>query len=349
MKILYLSKSRIEYSVNAVYIKGLEQNGVNVTCFYASRKWMRSYFEAINFLKKEGQGSDIVVVGYDSPGFVVLARLFGKKKVVYNALCSVYERLIVSRNLAPRFSLRAFYYWLLDFFAVRSANLVMLESKSQMDYFKKLFLVPDKKLFRAWTGVDEDRFYLDPAIKKNDIFTVIFRGVLMPEAGGEFVVRAAKILENQPIQFIMAGDGMELNKVKNLIAELKPQNLKLITDFLSYDKLRIMMQKSHLSLGQLSNHERLERTIPHKCYESLVMGLPYLTASNTGILELLTPDETCLICNPADAKSLAEEILWAKNHPREIEMIAENGYQLYQTKLKSNILARNLLDRISAI
>ena len=177
----------------------------------------------------------------------------------------------------------------------------------------------------------------------------MFRGQFLPESGVEYVVRAAKILENENINFVIHGGGQNDDKIKKLIEELRPGNIKLMIDFLPAEELRTLMQKCHLSLGQLSNHPRLKRTVPHKCYESLAMKLPYLTASNIGVLELLTPDETCLTCNPADAGSLAKKILWAKNHPREIEMIAENGYQLYQTKLKSNILARNLLDRISAI
>jgi len=109
------------------------------------------------------------------------------------------------------------------------------------------------------------------------------------------------------------------------------------------------MQKCHISLGQLSDHPRLIRTLPHKAYESLSMKLPYLTASNTGILELLTPDKTCLICKSANAESLAEKILWAKEHFQELEEIAENGYKFYQKELTSYILAKNLLDKIYSL
>ena len=147
----------------------------------------------------------------------------------------------------------------------------------------------------------------------------------------------------------MIGGGMLLDKIEKLIEDLQPKNLKLIKDFLPKEKLVKIMQGSHISLGQLSNHDRLKRTIPHKCYETLALGLPYLTAVNEGVMELLVPGETCIACNPADERSLAEKILWAKDHPQELKIIAEKGYRLYQTKLKSDILARNLLDKISKI
>lgn len=347
MDINYYSSSRFSNSVNAVYIKALRVNGYDVNELYIGDNF-KEYRRMIRDMAKN-KSADFIFIGYDSPKLVVIARIFTRKKIIYNALCSVYERLIVSRKLAPKFSLKSFYYWLLDFFAVKSANLVMLETNSQIDYFKKLFLAPDKKLFRAWTGADEDKFYYDPAIKKNDIFTVVFRGALMPEAGAEHVVRAAKILENYPVQFIMASNGIELNKIKNLIDELRPKNLELITDFLPDEDLRVLMQKSHLSLGQLSNHKRLKRTIPHKAYESLALKLPYLTAANKGVLEILVPNETCLVCKPGDEKSLAETILWAKDHPDELNEIAENSFRLYQNQLRPRILANKLLERVRAI
>lgn len=287
------------------------------------------------------------MVGYDSPQLVIFCRLFTRKKIIYNALCSVYERLIVSRALTRSFSPRAIYYWLIDFLAVNLANLVMVETDSQVDYFRKLFWAKQKKLFRAWTGVDEDIFYYNRYIKKPPIFTVIFRGQFLPESGVEYVVQAAKILENESINFIIHGGGQNINKIKKLIEELRPKNIKLMTDLLSAEELRILMQKCHLSLGQLSNHSRLERTIPHKCYESLAMRLPYLTAVNKGILELLKGGETCITCEPENAESLAEKILWAKDHPQELERISEKGHLLYKDKLSPRILAKKLLAHIN--
>lgn len=297
----------------------------------------------------KNKSADFIFVGYDSPKLVSIARIFTRKKIIYNALCSVYERLIVSRNLAPKFSLRACYYWLLDFFAVNSANLVMLESDGQINYFKDLFFAPEKKLIRAWTGVDENNFFYDPSLKKFDKFTVIFRGALMPESGAEFVIRAAKLLEGEDINFIMQSGGLELKKIKKTVEDLNPKNLKLKYDFISNEELRVLMQKCHLSLGQLSDHDRLKRTIPHKCYEALALRLPYLTASNNGVMELLIPEKTCLVCKSADEKSLARAILWAKDHPAEIEAIAQSGYDFYQENLKPTILAANLLSRIKLL
>lgn len=346
--IFYASFSRLEYSVNAVYLKGLEQNGVTVYKRHLNKKHWKEYFQVWKEYRGNRKSIDLIMIGYDSPFLVVLARLFTRKRVIYNALCSAFERFVISRAVVSKYSLKSFGYWLADFLAVHLADWVMLESNEQIKYFHKLFGVYKKKCFRAWTGVDEDRFFYDSTVVKPDTFTIMFRGGLLPESGAEYAVRAAKLLEHENLKMIMHANDQELSKIEKLIQELKPKNLELITKFLSDEELRNLMQKSRLSLGQLSNHSRLQRTIPHKAYESLALGLPYLTASNKGILELLKPGENCLVCGPADPVSLAKQIKWAKEHLLELEQIRKNGYRLYQEKLTAKILAADLLKHLDA-
>lgn len=347
LKILYLSSTELDYALNAVCIKGLKENGAEVMSFKVRKGW--NFLRSFNLWKGSLKKADLIIAGYDSPFVAIVLRFLSRKKIIYNAIHSSYERLIVSRKLASRFSVKSFYHWLLDLVAIHLADLTLVETDHQGDYFRKLFKVSGNKIFRSWGGVEESKFFYKPSVQKKDKFTVIFRGRFLPEAGADIVVLAAKRLESQGVDFELLGGGHELPQVRKLVEELKPANLKLITEFFSQDRLNEIMQAAHLSLGQLSDHERLDRTIPHKAFESLAVKVPYLTASNIGVLELLTPDKTCLTCNPADAKSLADKILWTKDNYSKAQEIAENGYKLYQDKLRHRILAKNLLDRISTI
>lgn len=348
-RIIYLTYTRPDYSLNATVIKGLRENGIEVLDFHVKSRGISGFLEALSFYRHNSKNIDLIMIGCDSPALAIFIRFFFWKKIIYNAVLSNYERMIISRELAPALSLKAVYYWLLDFMAVDFADLTMVESDKQADFFEKLFSISRKKLFRSYIGVDEDNFYYESSVVKFPEFTVVFRGALMPEAGAEYVVQAAKILENENIKFIMQSGGMLLEEVKHLIEELKPKNLELSSNLLPYPELRKLMQECHLSLGQMSDHPRLLRTIPHKAYETLIMRLPYLTASNKGILELLKSGETCITCEPANAKSLAEKILWAKNNPQELDRIAKNGYEFYVSSLTPRIISRRLLDKISGI
>lgn len=345
MKILYIGFGKKNSSIDGVYIRGLRKNGVQVHDFFLHKGGIQRYTGIIQCYWRN-RDCDYIIIGYASPQAAILLGLISRKKIIYNALCSEFERKVVSRNLASKYSLKGFYYWFLDFLACNMSNLTMLETEHQIDYFIKLFHVQRKKFYLAWTGVDEERFFYQDNIKKYDMFTVVFRGRLLPEAGGEYVVETAKILENEPIKIIMLANGMLLSKIQDKIRELKPKNLELITEFLSDERLREIMHKCHVSLGQLSSHDRLKRTIPHKAYESIALRLPYLTARNPAVLELFKEGETCIACEGANARDLAEKILWAKNNRDRINMIADKGYNLYKEKLTSQILAKNLLNAI---
>ncbi|MBI4054034.1 MAG: glycosyltransferase [Candidatus Doudnabacteria bacterium] len=334
--ILYFSRNP-DYSNNAVYIKGLKRIGQQVI---ADRM---SFWECLRFIYANWKKVKTVVVEPDRPGAVIGFKIFTGKIIVYNALCSVYERLIVSRALAGRFSLKALYYWLVDFFSAHLADTVMLESKQQIKYFCRLFKVAEQKCLLSYTGADQEKFFWDENIIKREKFTVVFRGRFLPESGAEVVVRAAKLLESEDVDFLLLGSGVNLSKVEGLIKELSPKHLRLIADRLPIEQLRQTMQSAHLSLGQLSDHPRLERTIPHKCFESLAVKTAYLTGRGKAVSELLSEGQTCLVCNPGDAKDLAEKIMWAKNHKSELARIAESGFQFFQANLTEEKLAANLL------
>jgi len=264
-KIIYLSNTRLDYSLNIVLIKGLRENDIEV-CNLHAQKGIWGFVGALSFYKRYSKDTDLLMIGYNSQPLVFFMRLFCRKKIIYNAVLSEYERMVISRQLAKKMSLKGIYYWFLDFLAVHSADLILVESNEQANFFNKIFKISKKKLYRSWISSNEDKFYYDPSVPKQDIFTVLFRGALMPEAGAEYAIQAAKILENKDIKFILIGGGIILDKIQKLIYKIAPKNLKHINEFVSDDDLRKIMQKCHISLGQLSDHPRLIRTLPHKAY-----------------------------------------------------------------------------------
>src|SRR3989344_6042161 len=217
--ILYLSCSRLENFANSIYLKGLPEAGYKVEACKVEKSLI-GYFKAV---KKVLAGKfGFLMIGYDSPQLVIFCRLFTRKKIIYDAILPAYERLITSRNLAGRKSVKGAYYWLVDFLAFHLSDLVLLETNHQINFVSDFYRIAKKKLFRAWTGVDGDNFFYDSSVPKFPEFTVLFRGAFMPEAGTEFAVKAAKILENEDIKFIIIGGGILLKKVKELVEDLKP-------------------------------------------------------------------------------------------------------------------------------
>ena len=123
-------------------------------------------------------------------------------------------------------------------------------------------------------------------------------------------------------------------EVNALMDKLKPKNIELVSERLPEYELRERMLGAHISLGQLANHPRLSRTLPAKLFESLALGLPYLTGRNAGILELLKENETCIATEPGNPDDLAKKFFICETTPE---------YFKKWEKMATNFIKKNLL------
>jgi glycosyltransferase involved in cell wall biosynthesis len=286
---------------------------------------------------------DVMIVGYPGQIIAVFAKFLSKRKVVLDALCSLYEAEVISRNSTRIFYLRGVKIWLIDFFAYFFADMVLVETEAQKQFFIKKFFVNPKKIAVVYTGADDSIFFPDSSVKKRNRFTAVFRGRFLPEAGVDVIIKSAKILENDDIDILIIGSGLLDEKIKALISSIKPKNLLVEPKHLSFDEIRRLMLSCHVSLGQFANHERLDRTIPHKAFESLALGLPYITARAKGISEILRDGENCFMTNPADPKDLSEKIIQIKNELSAAQKIGNNELDLYKSNFTPYILAKKII------
>lgn len=329
-------------------IDGLKQNGHDVFELVEKGRGLGKYIRFAARFWRERRPYNAVMVGFTLPLLVPIVRCLSLKTVIFNAISSQFEANIISRSANTPWSLAALKWRLIDFLSFHFSSRVLVESNAQINFIHTFSLVPKKKLVRAWMGVDEEVFFRDPAIRKNREFTVLFRGRFLPESGILTVIETAKKLEDKNIQFLIIGHGFMYREVNALMEKLKPKNIEMVSERLPEKELRNRMLSCHISLGQLADHPRLLRTLPAKLFESLALGLPYLTGRNAGALELLRENETCIAVEPDNPDDLAEKILYLRDHPEMLEKVAERGYNLYKEKLTSKKLAGDMVARCFA-
>lgn len=350
MKLCYFGLYDPDFGRNKVYMSGLRQNGVDIvecrdTSPGLAKFW--NLFKKHSVIVKSG-GYDAMIVGYPGHLVVPFAKILSKKPVVFDALCTLYEGEVISRG---RYRFNIFmkgWIMLVDFLAAKSADIILVETNAQRDYFIKRFSLKPEKVVRVFTGVDEDIYNSNIQIVKRSKFTAVFRGRFLPEAGVRYVVQAAKSLENAGVDFLIIGGGLVEGEVWKQVQELKPQNLEWIREILPPEVMARKMAECQVSLGQFEDHERLGRTIPHKAFESLALGLPYMTGRSAGIQELLTEGKDCLMVDLADADDLAAKVLMLKDQPELAKDIAKNGHEVYETKLAPSILAKGIISALQS-
>lgn len=339
LRVCYMGISSPEFSRNRVYIGALKEQGVQVLeCFTQSGGLVKfaSLFEKHWSMRN---GYDLLVVAYPGHTIVWFARLLSRKPIVFDALCTSWEAETFSHEATIFRQMRMKF---IDWLAVLCATMVLVESEAQKIFFVNRFGGDPEKYQVVYTGVDESIFKFDKTPKLSR-FTIVFRGRLTYESGVEYVVRVAKILKGENVSFRIIGYGYKLLAVDQLIKELGLKNIEVISEQLSFDELKKKMAECHVSIGQLSDNERLKRTIPHKAFESMALGLPYITARAEGISEILKDGESCVMIPAEDTKALAEAIVFLRDNPEYAESLQKRAADIFEDKLSQRALGEKLV------
>ncbi len=341
MKVLYFGSYKPSYPRNKIFIEGLRRNGIQVVeCNDRSRSFLKYVRLAYNFLKLV-RDCDIVLVGFPGQEMMFLARFLSRKPLVFDVFTSHYMGYILDRRYFPEKSWRAAYYRFVDTWSCRLADCVILDTQAHIDFFVKEFGLPPQKFKRIFLGANTELHHPRPQNAVNR-FSVVFWGNFIPLQGTEYILRAAKILEQEPIVFSMIGHGQMYDQALTLAQELDLKNV-IFTGKISDEELTERIRVADVCLGAFSAGIKANITIQNKIFETLASKRALLTARTTAVQEFLTDERDVLLCRKADPKDLAEKILMLKQDLNLRDRIAEAGYQLFREKLTEEKLGKELI------
>jgi glycosyltransferase involved in cell wall biosynthesis len=286
-----------------------------------------------------------------SPCHVVtpFLKIISRKKVILDAGWSLTDGQL-SRSRAVKDFPKIIRTYIIDIVAFHCADLIVVESQNQAIRTSKLFGVSKNKIQVIFTGLDEQPFkanletsekiiHLDQQLfMMNADLTVLFRGKINNESGIEFILEAAKILENQVAFILVCGKN---DRVKYL-----PQNTLLLSD-VTNDEMKAIYERSDIALGQLSTNPRLSYTIPHKAFEAGFFAMPYVTTDSVGIRELYSSNSAVLLSDNSGL-NLASEILKLKDSGLRSEL-SKNIYTAYISKASQEMLNAKFEDLVNSL
>ena len=347
MKICYFGIYDPDYSRNRVFIQGLRVNGVEVIECRSAKFGIAKYIDLIRKHAALRGSYDAMVVGYPGQQAAIVARLITRKPIIFNALVSFYDSLVFDRKTVGRYSIGSSYYWLLDWFSCRLSTLVILDTEAYIEYFAKTFRIPRRKFRRVFIGSDPDVVHPLPRTG-SDAFTVHFHGFFNPLQGVPYVIRAAKLLENEGIRFNILGQGPGDREFRTLAKDLGAENIRFM-DLVPYEKLKEIMAEADVCLGVFGDTDKARRVIPNKVFEGLAARMAVITSRTPAVEELLTDRTHALFCAISDAEDLAAKILELKRDPDLRARIAEGGYRLFTEQLTPQVLGREVKDIIMTL
>ena len=376
MKVCYFGTYDVEQSRNSVIIQGLRQNGVEVVecharlwrntadkiqsvrkgLFHPGLLWrvLHTYLRLLRRYIRIGD-YDVMVVGYAGHFDIFLAKLltiFSGKPLVFDALLSLTETIVEDRGLAPRGSLLAHLAYLVDKYSCRLADLVLLDTQAHMQHFHRDFGAGLDKLRQVPVGADEV-YCRDSSSSGNegDPFRVLYFGQYIPLHGVNYIVQAAKILEEHAdIRFELVGDGQTYEEVFSLAQRLQVRNVTFHREWFSPENLIAgFIRPADVCLGIFGDSAKARRVVPIKVFVALAMGKPVITGDSPAARELLTHGADAILCEMANPQALAQAILLLKNDRSLRERIAAQGHLLFQQKFSSQVIGATVKNYLAEV
>lgn len=357
MKVCYFGSYAPFYPRHKIIIKGLRSQGVEVTEVTDSSqilirypKLAKKYFSQKDF--------DVIFVGeasnYVQP-LAILLKKITRKPLVFDTYVSLYDTNQdrgVHQNLIMS---RLFYN--IDKYNCYFSDVVLQDTNQNIKYFHETFHLPENKFRRLLIGAEDDLFYPQTILAsdgdsngdtRENKFKILFYGTYIPLHGIQYIIRAAKILEKENIEFKLIGKGQTFPEIKKLKEELNLSNVEFI-DMVPYEDLPKYIASSDACLGIFGGTKKSMRVIPTKAYQILAMGKPLITGDSPGARELFVNRENAILCNMADGESLASSILELKNNPEISDKIAKNGYNLFKSSLSPEKIGKEALRIIKEV
>lgn len=349
MRVCFFGNFKPDYSRNRIILSGLRRQVVDVVECRSNTRGLRKYVELFRLHQKMRNSYDVLFVPFPGHAMVCFARLISSKPIVFDAFISVYDSLIWDRKISRPFSSRALLYWLMDFFSLRAADLVLFDTNAHISFASKAFHLSDRKFRRLLVGASDDLFFpmeKDVAVIGAPI-RVLFYGSYIPLQGTEIIIEAIRMLRYEPFQFRLIGSGPDRGYAEQFAKKERLSNVEFL-DQVPVEHLKNEINRADICLGIFGRTEKTQRVIPNKVYESAACGATIITADTSAIHEVFLPPDLYLV-PAADPAALAQALRELAASPEKRVSYGANAHQTFRRAATIDVLGAQLAKELEHV
>lgn len=338
MKVLFITGEKITYTRNSSLLKAISSFAEVINISSDKNNYLKRHLDIFWKLILLRKKYDLVFVGFYGQLLVFLVKIFTRKPIIFDAFISTYQTLCFDRKKFKPNSIIGRLAFFVDKYSCTLANKVILDTNVHIDYFVRTFELPKEKFHRVFVGAEEDLFYPREQQKVNTRPLIFTYSSYQPLHGTEYVLRAAKLLEDTA-DFLIIGKGQERPRIDKLMEELKITNVKLM-DKVPYEKLPDYIAEADICLGgHFSDNEKANMVIAGKTFQFVAMKKLTITADNLANSELF--DKSDFKVTPADPEKLALKIKELIQNSKK-DFIAEEQNRTFLEKASSTRIKEEL-------
>ncbi len=208
---------------------------------------------------------------------------------------------------------------------------------------QRLHVVPVGANFMPVSDHENKEYYkrlIDPAIKRKRV--VLFVGNFYPPKNLPLWIEVAEriALNVNNVHFVMAGDGVMFDEAKKYIDEKGLKDRFTLLGAVAHDKLPQVYAAADVFL-LTSDHESFGRVV----LESYLSGVPVVSTSTSGSVELIDCDKTGIIANCGDKLKLCDGVTKLLADKKLSSRYAKEG----KMQLTNRFLVDSLADKMIAM
>ena len=219
------------------------------------------------------------------------------------------------------------------------------------DYLNNEFkLIKYKPKLLLQNGVSEKFISLVEGIniKPDERFTVLYSGNMGLAQGLETIIQASKLLEKYPIDFHFIGDGIERDKLEDLVEKNGQKNI-FFHDSMNRPELIKWIKRSSVCLVPLKNNPLFHSALPSKMFEYMACAKPIIIGIKGDAADIVKNTKSGTIIEPENAILLSEAIIDYYQNKDKCFKHGTNGMTYVTENLRKEELISKLLISIQKV
>lgn len=246
-----------------------------------------------------------------------------------------FERFIYKNAKLINVLTPAFYNALKEKKGVPEEKLIMIPNASDFNLSEVLLKTFDREVFR----------------EKHDLegkFVITYVGAHGVANHLQQVLDAGKMLEDTNVLFLLIGQGMEKEKLKELAVNMNITNVRFIDPVPKSEVFKFILA-SEMGASILKKVDTFKTVYSNKTFDYMSCKKPILMAIDGVSRELVETAKAGVYIEPENAEEYNRIIREYKNDPVRLSQEGENGYLYAKQNFDRKILARRYLNNIKNI
>jgi len=197
-----------------------------------------------------------------------------------------------------------------------------------------LYGVRQSKIKIVYNGVEPLNFVEN---EKQDEFVCTIAARLVPEKGHEYVLGAAKLLQeaNSGVKIMIAGTGPSEEALKQCAEEFGLTNCSFLGFF---SDIKSLFAKTNVQLNASYGTEATSLSL----LEGMSMGIPAIVSDFGGNPFVIQNGENGMVVPEKNAEALFEAIIDLKNNKEKYEKMSERAVEIYKKRFTAKIMTASI-------